>query len=297
MRLRQLPVWLAGAVCLLGALLLVVLFEGGARAGMPKFSGGDQRVENIAITGQAKKPSRLHITRDGLAMVRHFEGFPNGGCPYWDRWGLVWTRGYGRTEGIGSGSPCITEPQAARELRSLLAGPYEEAVRKLFRRGGPLFGLFNYHRYSALVSAAYNLGTGVATCFYRSLCEAIRSRNIRAIGDSLLLYSRSVTGDRLPGLVRRREAERMMFLSRPAPFEAFTRGERHAIRLYDRLRRARRKPARRAELARYMGRRADRIERTARRYVDGWLYHRARVRHDALERRARARTIPHRRTR
>src|SRR5690606_2386217 len=31
----------------------------------------------------------------GLALIKHFEGFPNGGCPYRDPVG-IWTRGYGR---------------------------------------------------------------------------------------------------------------------------------------------------------------------------------------------------------
>lgn len=257
MRLRQIPTLIA----LAGLLFLVAAFDADAR-----------------------KPSQLHTSTDGIVLVKHFEGYYP--TRYVDPAGVV-TQCYGATGAEMAALPArATEAQCSAQLRASLARTYEEPVRRLFRKGGPLYGLFNQYRFDALVSASYNLGTGVATCFYRSLCAAIGSRSIRAIGDTLLLYSRSITGEWLPGLARRRQAERMMFLSRPAPFEMFARAERHAIRLSDRLRREARKPHRRAELASWMGRRADKLAGVARRYVDGWRWHRLRVRHDALARRS-----------
>lgn len=261
MRLRQIPTLIAGAVALAGLLFLVAAFDADAR-----------------------KSSQLHTSADGLALVKHFEGYYP--TRYVDPAGVV-TQCYGATGAEMAALPArATEAQCSAQLRASLARTYEEPVRRLFRPGGDLHGLFNYHRFSALVSASYSLGTGVALCAYRSLCAAIKSRSIRGIGDALLLYSRSITGEWLPGLARRRAAERMMLLAQPAPFEMFLRKERRWIVLYDRLRAGRRKPARRAELQVLMRRQARRIAVAARSEIDGWMTNRRRTRHVALARRS-----------
>ena len=67
------------------------------------------------------------------------------------------------------------------------------------------------NQYSALVSLAYNVGEGVVINSARSMGKAIKSSDYGAMAAAFLLYNRA-GGKVLPGLVRRREAERALFL-------------------------------------------------------------------------------------
>lgn len=74
------------------------------------------------------------------------------------------------------------------------------------------YGLnLNQGQYDALVSVVYNLGPGVLNAD-RSLGGALRRHNMQAAADAILLYDKA-GGRTLPGLTRRRRAERAMFLA------------------------------------------------------------------------------------
>lgn len=227
----------------------------------------------LALTLTASRAAaEVHTSPAGTTFVRGFEGFPNKGCPYLDPVG-VWTRGFGRIEGIGPGSPCITLGAATVELRRLLDQRYEPAVRALFRsRLGVLAGRFNQHRFDALVSFAYNLGIGAVQCVqgFDAICRAIGSRSMRRIGDAMLLYDKG-GGRTLPGLTRRRHAERRLLLRPMARFELFERDEVRWITRYDKLRGHRSARARRVRraLEHQMAERARRITRTIHLTHDG----------------------------
>jgi GH24 family phage-related lysozyme (muramidase) len=80
--------------------------------------------------------------------------------------------------------------------------------------------LLSDQQYSALVSFAYNCGCGPIVDSGKSMHEAVKSDNILKIADCFLIYNkatkrfgpfkRTVT---LPGLTRRRKAERHLFLN------------------------------------------------------------------------------------
>lgn len=109
----------------------------------------------------------------------------------------------------------LTKEEAERLLAKDLASKFEEPVRRLFLPGGYLEGQFEQALFDALVSATYNLGPGVVTPGtpgFETIGRAIRDGSRSAIADALLLYDKA-GGVALPGLTRRRRAERRLILS------------------------------------------------------------------------------------
>jgi len=230
--------------------------------------------------------AEVHTGRDGVVLIEHFEGDPNGGCPYYDVYGAVWTRGYGETDGIGPLSPCLTPRQADRDLRVRLGtNGYEAAVRTLFARGGALAGKFTQHAFDGFASVTWNLGAGAVRCAagFVSLCAGLRTHSLHAAARALLGYDHA-GGVRLLGLTLRRRAEAALIVRPMGRFELFTGAERHLILAYDDDHLS---PSRRTRLQKAMHADAAVIARAARRARD-WLSHRRLDRFAALERR-----LPH----
>lgn len=140
------------------------------------------------------------VSRRGVALIKSFEGFR--GSPYQDAVG-VWTIGYGHTEGVSRSTRPIFKWQATRLLRQDLNRKYCPPVLAL---GVPL----NQNQVDALTSLVYNLGPGILAPSH-TIGAALRQRNFKAAADAFLLYDHAGS-QRLPGLTRRRQAERALFL-------------------------------------------------------------------------------------
>lgn len=128
----------------------------------------------------------------GIALIKSFEGCRLTAylCP-----AGVWTIGYGHTAGVVQGQT-ITQAQADELLKSDLV-KYENYVIST--------GLtLNQNQFDALVSFTYNCGAG-------NLKKLIANRTLPEIAEAMLLYNKG-GGKVLAGLVRRREAERNLFL-------------------------------------------------------------------------------------
>jgi lysozyme len=147
----------------------------------------------------------LHTSHDGIALITEFEGFV--GHPYRDAVG-VWTIGYGHTESVGPHSASITQAQARELLAQDLRHKYEPYVNALKL---PL----NQHQFDALVSFVYNLGSGYLQPGH-SMGDALRAHKWHAAANAFLLYDKA-GGHALPGLTRRRQAERALFLLSASP--------------------------------------------------------------------------------
>lgn len=161
----------------------------------------------VALAASLQK----HISANGLHLIEGFEGFSS--CPYWDAYGHVETRGYGETEGIHAGSPCITRAYGEQNLRSRLERFYEWALRAL---GVPL----NQNQWDALDSFAWNLGAGIFQG--TTLGAELRARQFNAAASNMLQYVHA-GGVVLAGLVTRRRAEVRLFLTPiagPTPAQA-----------------------------------------------------------------------------
>jgi lysozyme len=148
------------------------------------------------------------INKETLGLIKEFEGFR--AKAYKDTVG-VWTIGYGTTAAAGVGIDPrpgmeITEAEAEWYLQKAVA-KFADRIEPKIKRG------INDNQFGAFVSLAYNIGPGA---FLKS--SALRHFNAgdtdRA-ANAILLFNKA-GGKVLKGLVRRREAERALFL-RPAP--------------------------------------------------------------------------------
>ena len=143
------------------------------------------------------------VSDRGVALIKGFEGFRS--APYQDAVG-VWTIGYGHTEGVGRSTKPISERQARRLLKQDLDRKYCPPVLRL---GVPL----NQNQVDALTSFVYNLGAG-AIGPDTGVGKALRQRQYKLAADHMLAWNKA-GGQVLPGLTRRRQAERALFLKQP----------------------------------------------------------------------------------
>ena len=149
----------------------------------------------------------MHMTEEGLALIRRFEGFRAEAyrCP-----AGVWTIGYGHTSAAGPPEVKPGMRMSEAEARRVLAADVERfsgAVRAALTRDvAP-------HRFSALVSFAFNVG--VAGFRRSSVLKAVNAGDVAAVPEKLMLWVKA-GGRELPGLVRRREAEAALFARQAA---------------------------------------------------------------------------------
>ena len=140
----------------------------------------------------------MKISDKGIKLIKEFEGLRLEAykCP-----AGVWTIGYGHTKGVMEGDK-ITGTEADSFLRSDVASSERtvSAYEGLYH--------FNQDQFDALTSFAFNCGSGN----FRKLIDNGR-RDLKTIGDKILLYNKA-GGKTLPGLDRRRKAERDLFLGR-----------------------------------------------------------------------------------
>lgn len=127
----------------------------------------------------------------GLKLIESFEGLRLNA--YQDSIG-VWTIGYGHTQGVRKGQT-ITPQQAQAFLKQDLA--LAEAVVNSHHL------TLTDNQFAALVSFTFNLGAG-------NLARLLM-KGLAAVPDRILLFDHA-GGNRLPGLTRRRLAERTLYL-------------------------------------------------------------------------------------
>lgn len=108
----------------------------------------------------------------------------------------------------------LSEKDARKIFLKKLNKKYAPATKRFFEKGGSLHGKSTQARRDALVSFVYNLGIysvdGIPG--FETIGRALESGVLKNIGDAFLLYDKS-GGRALPGLTRRRNAERLLFLS------------------------------------------------------------------------------------
>lgn len=146
------------------------------------------------------QPSR--ISQAGLDLIKDFEGLRLSA--YRDPVGVV-TIGYGHTKTARMGQ-VISAQEAEALLREDVAH-FEHCVSRLVE--APL----EQHQFDALVSFAYNLGCGALE--RSTLLKKLNALDYPGAADELLRWNRA-GGQVLRGLVRRREAERALFLGAAA---------------------------------------------------------------------------------
>ncbi|MGP5893649.1 lysozyme [Pseudomonas aeruginosa] len=140
----------------------------------------------------------MRTSQRGLSLIKSFEGLRLQA--YQDSVG-VWTIGYGTTRGVSAGMS-ITKEQAERMLLNDVQR-FEPELGKLVKVA------LNQNQWDALMSFVYNLGA--ANLASSTLLKLLNRGDYQGAADQ---FSRWVNagGKRLEGLVKRRAAERVLFL-------------------------------------------------------------------------------------
>jgi lysozyme len=159
---------------------------------------------------QRIKSSMSTVSEECVEFVAYFEGFPNGGRPYNDPVGHC-TIGYGHLIHYGNCNPFdhekwgrLTEKEAKQLLRKDL-----EEFAKGVKEKTVLWPKLAQHERDALISFAFNVGLGAYG--KSTLLRKLNQGDKRGAAKEFPRWVYA-SGQKLPGLVRRREAERKMFL-------------------------------------------------------------------------------------
>lgn len=139
----------------------------------------------------------MHISQKGLDLIKSFEGLRLSAykCP-----ADVWTIGYGATAGVKPGQT-ITKERAEELLREdvkRFEGYVDRLVKVPLTQG----------QFDALVSFAYNLGPGALE--KSTLLDQLNRGDYDSAAAQFDRWTKA-GGKELPGLVKRRAAERALF--------------------------------------------------------------------------------------
>lgn len=145
----------------------------------------------------------MNTSQTGVNLIKGFEG--KRLVAYDDGVG-VWTIGYGTIKypngiRVKKGDTC-TELQAETYLKSDLV-KFENAINRLVKV--PV----NQNQFDALASFTYNLGE--TNLSKSTLLRKLNAKDYKGAADQFLVWNKA-GGRVLTGLVRRREAERNLFL-------------------------------------------------------------------------------------
>jgi len=138
----------------------------------------------------------MNISNQGIKLIKRFEGLKLK--PYLCPAGIA-SIGYGHTYLVNINDPAITEEEADRLLAQDLK-LYEKPVSEMVKV--PI----NQNQFDALVSFAFNLGT--AALRGSTLLKKLNAGQPCAAEFDRWIFA---AGKALPGLVRRRAAERRLF--------------------------------------------------------------------------------------
>ena len=137
-----------------------------------------------------------------VPIIKEFEGCKLKAykCP-----ADVWTIGYGHTDGVKEGDE-ITQQEADRLLAADV-DLFTSGVQRLVTSD------INRNQLGALVSFAFNLGLG--NLRHSTLLKLVNAGDFVGAANQFPRWNKAA-GKVLPGLVRRREAEKKLFLTEEA---------------------------------------------------------------------------------
>ena len=150
----------------------------------------------------------MKVSEKGLNLIKSFEGcslksYKNQGEEYY-------TIGYGHYGSDVGVNQEISQQQAEDMLVNDINNEYAEYVNKLINEGYLGFTV-NQNQFDALTSFVYNLGFSNL----KLLCQ--NKRNIQQVADKMLEYTNSGSEIYRQGLLKRRQAERELFLDGNVP--------------------------------------------------------------------------------
>ena len=141
--------------------------------------------------------NKMKISEDGLELIKKFEGCET--TAYQDSVG-VWTIGFGHTKGVEEGQTCSIE-----DAESMLADEmdeYEGYINNMVKVD------LQQHEFDSLVAWVYNLGP--TNLGESTMLKVLNGGQFDRVPDEMNRWTRA-GGEILEGLVRRRQAESLMF--------------------------------------------------------------------------------------
>lgn len=154
---------------------------------------------------------RLNLS--SVQLIKGFEGFLP--TPYKDSVGIA-TIGFGTIHYPNGKAVTMSDPPVTKEqAEEYLTYEIEEKSRVVDAFLNSIGLQLTDNQYGALVSFAYNLGTGPIVNSGKTMNVALRSKNLAAIADAFLPYCKGTfLGIKkvIPGLEKRRKLEREFFL-------------------------------------------------------------------------------------
>ena len=141
--------------------------------------------------------NKMKISEDGLELINKFEGCET--TAYQDSVG-VWTIGFGHTKGVEEGQTCSIE-----DAESMLADEmdeYEGYINNMVKVD------LQQHEFDALVAWVYNLGP--TNLGESTMLKVLNGGQFDRVPEEMNRWTRA-GGKILEGLVRRRQAESLMF--------------------------------------------------------------------------------------
>ena len=141
--------------------------------------------------------NKMKISENGLELIKKFEGCET--TAYQDSVG-VWTIGFGHTKGVEEGQTCSIE-----DAESMLADEmdeYEGYINNMVKVE------LQQHEFDALVAWVYNLGP--TNLGESTMLKVLNGGQFDRVPDEMNRWTRA-GGEILEGLVRRRQAESLMF--------------------------------------------------------------------------------------
>jgi lysozyme len=135
-------------------------------------------------------------------LIKPFEGLRLEA--YWDAIGGVWTIGYGHTGGVTPGQ-VISQSQADAYLDYDVTWALVNVERYVSV-------VLNENQFAALISFEFNTGAGRASRVF----ACVDNKDNEGAMNTLLLWDHDGNGNVIPGLLRRRQAEKALFNAKPS---------------------------------------------------------------------------------
>jgi lysozyme len=143
----------------------------------------------------------MKVSQTGLDLIKHFEGLSLKAykCP-----AGVWTIGYGTTGVPEARLGVVISAARAEELLAIDVDKFSRQVWVLVSDV-----VINQHQMDALIAFAYNVGIGAFKT--STLLKKLLQKDYTGASKEFLRWTKA-KGKELPGLVKRRRAESLLFL-------------------------------------------------------------------------------------
>ena len=155
--------------------------------------------------------SGMTLSQKGLDIIKQFEGFRS--APYRDSVG-VWTIGYGNTyypsgKKVSASDKHLTENEASKLKLDIINKDFSPSVNLLLKKEIEQ-GKITQNMFDALISLAYNIGTGALA--RSSAIRHLKAGDKKSAAKAFLMWNKA-KGKTLKGLTIRRQKESDLFLS------------------------------------------------------------------------------------